>query len=59
MKAYGWTADYVRKELVGAHGWVYFNWAIENESSVFGSGIERKGLGYVGQERVKIYGKRR
>lgn len=54
MRSYGWSADYVADELDGAQGWVYANWARENEASVWGSGIERVGDGYVRQETKRI-----
>ena len=54
MKAYGWSEKRVAEKLDGAQGWVWFNWALENEASVWGSGIERKGDGYVKQETKRI-----
>lgn len=54
MKSYGWSETYVSEELTGAQGWVFFNWAVENESSVWGSSIERKGDGYIAQERNRL-----
>ena len=53
MKAYGWTADYIRFEITGAEGWIYYNWAYENEASVWGSGV-RAVDGYVKQEWKQI-----
>jgi len=50
MKTYGWTLDYVRKGITGAQGWVYYNWACENESSLWGRSLVRKSPGYVKQE---------
>lgn len=40
--------------MSGAESWVWFNWAVENESSMFGGTVEREGLGYVGQEMDKL-----
>jgi hypothetical protein len=54
MKAYGWTADYIRFDLIGAQGWVYYNWALENEASVWGSSIRPASAGYVKQEWNKL-----
>jgi len=57
MKAYGWTPDFVRKGITGAQGWVYANWALENESSVWGGGLERKSDGYLKQEwKKRVHG---
>lgn len=56
MKSYGWTPSFVRKGITGAQGWVYYNWAQENEASVWGTGIRVKGRdgGYVRQETERI-----
>ena len=54
MKTYGWTADYVRFEVTGAEGWIYYNWATENEASVWGSGVVNKTPSYVKQEWLKL-----
>lgn len=50
MRSYQWKPDFVRYEITGAEGWVYYNWALENESSVWGSGLEKKSPGYLKQE---------
>lgn len=54
MKSFGWSEDYVRKGITGAKGWVFYNWAIENEASIWGDRLERKTDGYVKQEKKKI-----
>ena len=54
MKTYGWSEDYVMDELDGAKGWVWLNWARENEASVWGAGLKIKGDGYVAQERRRL-----
>ena len=54
MKAFGWTPDQIRKRIPGAQGWAYYNWARENEASVWGSNLERKSPGYVKQEYERI-----
>ena len=56
MEHWGWSEDYVRKKLVGAQGWVYYNWALENQNNLLGGGPVRKTPGYLAQERIKIYG---
>lgn len=43
----------MRKGITGAKGWVYYNWAVENEATVWGSRKERKSPGYVKQEYLK------
>jgi hypothetical protein len=53
MASYGWSEDYVRKQLTGAKGWVYYNWAKENAASLLGALWERKSPGYVAQERQR------
>ena len=53
MRAYGWSPDYVRKGITGAQGWVWYNWALENEASVWGVWLERTTPGYVKQEYQK------
>lgn len=54
MATYKWTPDFIDWELDGAQGWAYANWAVENENSVWGSGVERKSPGYVKQEFNKL-----
>jgi len=54
MKTYGWTPDFVRKGITGAQGWVYYNWAMENEQVGFGPLVERTGDGYVAQQKKQI-----
>ena len=55
MKTYPhMTRDYIWDELDGAEGWVWVNWARENEASVWGTGIRVKGGGYVAQERRRL-----
>jgi hypothetical protein len=53
--AYGWSVNHIRKEITSAQGWVYYNWALENEASVWGDRLDRKSDGYVKQERKKIF----
>jgi len=54
MRAYGWTPDFVRLKITSAQGWVYYNWAKENEMTVLGANYELKTPGYIGQEKQKI-----
>ena len=54
-KAYGWSDDYIRKGITGATGWIYNNWARENENSVWGSSEVRISPGYVKQEYQKRF----
>lgn len=54
MSTFGWTQDYVRKRLPGAQGWVYFNWALENEQTVLGPRWRRTGPGPVRQEYLAL-----
>lgn len=56
MKTYHWTPDYAMEEITGAQGWVYRNWAVENEATLFGEGPKRKTPGYVKQEMDRMKG---
>lgn len=58
MKSYGWSPDFVRRRLIGAQGWAYYNWALENEATVWGNGVERTTDGYIAQEIKRIKAKR-
>lgn len=47
-----------------AHGWVYHNWAMENDGWLSFNGTARKGKGYIKQEEddlmaqvKKVYGR--
>lgn len=59
MKSYGWTEDYVKFGITGARGWVFYNWAKENESSVWGSGLVQTSKGYVAQEIDRIIARKK
>lgn len=54
MEAFGWTPEYVRWELNGAEGWVYYNWARQNKASVWGTNERMTGDGYLKQEIAAI-----
>lgn len=54
MKTFGWSKQYCLDELDGAEGNVWFNWAVSNEASVWGTGLKIDGLGYIGKERERI-----
>ena len=49
MQAFGWKPDFVKWGIDGAEGWVYYNWARQNEASFWGSN-ERSTEGYLKQE---------
>jgi hypothetical protein len=59
MSFYGWSEDYVLRRLIGARGWIYFNYAIENQMIVVGKNSERKTDGYVAREMRKILARRK
>lgn len=40
--------------MTGMKGWVYYNWSLENETSLFGGGVRRRTKGYVAQEIDRI-----
>jgi hypothetical protein len=52
---YGYTDDYIRKQLPGNKGWVEFFWALENEARLFGSNFNRQGAGYILQEAKRLF----
>jgi hypothetical protein len=54
MKCYGWSAEHIQYDITGAQGWVYYYWALENEASVWGTGLVNKSPGYLKQEWQKI-----
>jgi len=54
MKSYGWTEHYVKFGIIGAKGWVFYNWARQNELSLFGSSERQTSKGYIAQEIDKI-----
>ncbi len=54
MRCYGWLPEFVDCEITSAQGWAYYAWAVENELTMFGALAERKGFGYIGQERESI-----
>ncbi len=55
MKVFGWSEQYCRKGITGARGWVWYNWALENEATMFGRLVERAGKGYIAQESDRIF----
>lgn len=59
MSFYGWSEDYVLRRLIGARGWVYYNYAVENQASVWGNNIERRTDGYIAKEVKSILAKRK
>jgi hypothetical protein len=54
MKHYGFTEKHIRTGMTGMKGWVFRNWAIENEASLFGEKSVRKSKAYIAQEIDKI-----
>ena len=54
MKTFGWSEYFVLKRLDGARGWVYANWARENDAGFFGTNEERKTDGYIKAEIKRI-----
>lgn len=54
MRTYGWSLRHVRFEMTGAQGWVWYNWALENEVTAMGPSYKRTTVGYIGQEREKL-----
>ena len=54
MKTFGWTKAYCLDELDGSEGNVWFNWAVSNEASVWGTGVKVVGSGYIGQEKQRL-----
>lgn len=50
MKTFGWSERYVKWGMMGKRTWAFYNWAIEHESSMFGSGLVMVSDGYVAQE---------
>ncbi len=53
MRTYGWSLRHVRLEMTGAQGWVWYNWALENEATAMGPAYKRTTDGYIRQERDK------
>ena len=53
MKTFGWSRDHCL-DMDGAESWVWYNWAMINESSVWGGGRSVKGDNYVAQERNRL-----
>ena len=54
MRTYGWTLKHVRTEITGAQGWVWYNWALENEMTAMGPMVKRVTDGYISQERKNL-----
>lgn len=48
------SLEFVRKRLTTAQGWAYYAWAVQNEASVWGGGLDFKSAGYVRQERERL-----
>lgn len=54
MKTYGWSLRFVKFDMPGAESWVWYNWAMENETSAFGHVYKRRTDGYVRQETKRL-----
>jgi len=54
MATFGWSRDHVMFEVPGAEGWVWYNWATENEATVWGQELERRSPGYVKREKERL-----
>jgi len=54
MRCFGWTPDFVRFKITSAQGWIYYDWAKQNETTMFGAAWKRKNPGYVAQEREAV-----
>lgn len=59
MATFRWSEEYVCEEQSGAKMWAYYNWALENRATVFGSVIERVTPGYVARELDLILKRKR
>ena len=55
MKVFGWSRDHCRKRITGAEGWVWYFWGLENEATLFGRLVERKGKGYIALESDRLF----
>ncbi len=51
---YGWSEDYVLRRVAGAKLWAYYGYALENQMSIWGNSIQRKGDGPIAQEIKQI-----
>lgn len=57
MKHYPqFTEKHVRTGMTGARGWVFYNWAVENETQIWGTGLKRTTKGYIAQEMERQRG---
>jgi hypothetical protein len=54
MKVFRWSLQRCRS-MPGAAGWVWYYWALENDATMFGKLVERKGKGYIGMEADRIF----
>ena len=55
MATFPWmTRDFVRKGMTGAEGWVYYNWARDNQQAGFGLMWRRRTPGYARQEYERL-----
>jgi hypothetical protein len=54
MKTFGWSYEKVRTGMTGAECWAWYAWAMENETTAFGSAFKRTTDGYVRQETKRL-----
>jgi hypothetical protein len=54
MRCYGWGPDRCWVGVTSAEGWVRYNWALENEMTMFGAVFKLSGPGYVKQETLRL-----
>jgi hypothetical protein len=55
MRAYGWSPRFCRRGISSAEAWVWYNAAKEGEATIVGALWERKGKGYIAQERDRLF----
>ena len=54
METYGWSEEFCMDEIDGAKSWVWYYRAVESRASVWGTGVKIDGLGYIGQEKLRL-----
>jgi len=54
MKVFGWSEHHCRCGIPGHRGWIWYYWALENEATVFGKLMERRGKGYIALETDRL-----
>jgi hypothetical protein len=54
MKSFGWSVNYVRKQITGAQGWAYFCWATAEACGGYMNSLPVPEQGYGWQEKERI-----